>query len=125
MISCIIIEDQPPAQRILKRYIEDVDNLQLKAAFSDALSAMDFLKNTTIDLIFLDIHLPKISGIDFLKILDQKPFVIITTAYPDYALLSYNFDVADYLLKPFPFDRFFKSHFKGRAATWIITKARK
>jgi response regulator of citrate/malate metabolism len=65
-MNCIIIEDQPPAQRLLKKYIEDFRTLQLKATFSDAIQAMEFLKTETVDLIFLDIHLPKISGIDFL-----------------------------------------------------------
>ncbi len=106
MIRCIIIEDQPPAQRVLKKYISDADNVELKDTFADALQAMEFLKTSNIDLIFLDIHLPKISGIDFLKMLSQKPHVILTTAFPDYALESYEYDVTDYLLKPFSFERF-------------------
>jgi len=106
MIRCIIIEDQPPAQRVLKRFITDIGNMDLKATFTDALQAMDFLKTEPIDLIFLDIHLPKISGIDFLKSLKQKPPVILTTAFSDYALESYEYDVVDYLLKPFSFERF-------------------
>ena len=106
MIRCIIIEDQPPAQRVLKKYISDADNVELKGTFADALQAMEFLKTSDIDLIFLDIHLPKISGIDFLKMLSQKPHVILTTAFPDYALESYEYDVTDYLLKPFSFERF-------------------
>src|SRR5690606_26010534 len=106
MIRCIIIEDQPPAQRVLKRFITDIGNMDLKATFTDALQAMDFLRTETIDLIFLDIHLPKISGIDFLKALKRKPPVILTTAFSDYALESYEYDVVDYLLKPFSFERF-------------------
>ena len=106
MIRCIIIEDQPPAQRVLKRYIDDMGNMDLKATFTDALQAMDFLKTESIDLIFLDIHLPKISGMNFLKTLSQKPNVILTTAFSDYALESYEYDVVDYLLKPFSFERF-------------------
>ncbi len=106
MIRCIIIEDQPPAQRILKKYIHDIDNMELTATFADALQAMDYLKAEPIDLIFLDIHLPKISGIDFLKALSQKPNVILTTAFSEYALESYEYDVVDYLLKPFSFERF-------------------
>jgi len=109
MISCIIIEDQPPAQRILKKYITDIGNLELKNTFGDALSALEYLKHQPIELIFLDIHLPKISGIDFLKILSQKPKVILTTAFPNYALESYELDVVDYLLKPFSFERFVKA----------------
>ncbi|WPP50983.1 LytR/AlgR family response regulator transcription factor [Catalinimonas niigatensis] len=108
-MHCIIIEDQPPAQRILKKYIEDMGSLQLKATFTDAVQAMEFLKTEPIDLIFLDIHLPKISGIDLLKTMPQLPPVILTTAYPDYALESYEFNVVDYLLKPFSFQRFVKA----------------
>ncbi len=108
-MNCIIIEDQPPAQRILKKYIEDIGSLHLKATFSDAIQAIDFLKKETIDLIFLDIHLPKISGIDFLKTVDHPPHVILTTAFPDYALESYEFSVVDYLLKPYSFQRFVKA----------------
>jgi DNA-binding LytR/AlgR family response regulator len=109
MLRCIIIEDQPPAQRVLQKYIGDVDYLELRATFSDAIEAVDFLKSEVIDLIFLDIHLPKISGIDFLKTLANKPYIILTTAFPDYALESYEHDVVDYLLKPFSFQRFIKA----------------
>lgn len=108
-MNCIIIEDQPPAQRILKKYIEDIGSLALKGTFSDALQAMEFLKHEPIELIFLDIHLPKISGLDFLKTVSNPPHVILTTAFPDYALESYEFDVVDYLLKPFSFQRFVKA----------------
>ena len=108
-MNCIIIEDQPPAQRILKKYIEDIGTLHLKATFSNAISAMDFLKTEEVDLIFLDIHLPKISGIDFLKALPNPPAVILTTAFSEYALESYEFNVVDYLLKPFSFQRFVKA----------------
>lgn len=108
-MNCIIIEDQPPAQRILKKYIEDIGTLTLKATFTDALQTMEFLKTQEIDLMFLDIHLPKISGIDFLKTIPNAPAVILTTAFPDYALESYEFSVVDYLLKPFSFQRFVKA----------------
>lgn len=108
-MNCIIIEDQPPAQRILKRYIEDIGSLHLKGTFSNAIEAMAFLKTEAVDLIFLDIHLPKISGIDFLKTMPYPPPVILTTAFPDYALESYDLDVVDYLLKPFTFQRFVKA----------------
>ncbi|MFD0798343.1 LytR/AlgR family response regulator transcription factor [Maribacter chungangensis] len=116
MIACIIIEDQPPAQRVLKKYISDVGNMELKGTFADALQAMEFLKTTTVDLIFLDIHLPKLSGIDFLKMLSQKPQVILTTAFPDYALESYEYDVTDYLLKPFSFERFVQAVSKVKSS---------
>jgi len=108
-MNCIIVEDQPPAQRILKKYISDIGTLQLKATFPDAIQALDYLKTEPVDLMFLDIHLPKISGMDFLKALPNPPHVILTTAFPDYALESYEFDVIDYLLKPFSFQRFVKA----------------
>lgn len=108
-MNCIIIEDQAPAQRILKKYIKDVGTLELKGTFSDAIQAVEFLKKEAVDLIFLDIHLPKISGIDLLKIITNPPLVILTTAFPNYALESYDFDVVDYLLKPFSFQRFVKA----------------
>ena len=108
-MNCIIIEDQPPAQRILKKFIEDIGTLDLKGVFSDAIQAMEFLKSNSVDLIFLDIHLPKISGIDFLKSMPNPPHVILTTAFSDYALESYEFNVVDYLLKPFSFQRFVKA----------------
>ena len=109
MIRCIIIEDQPPAQRVLKKYISDIGTIELKNTFADAIQAMDFLKVEEVDLIFLDIHLPKISGIDFLKSIRYKPHVILTTAFSDYALESYDYDVIDYLLKPFSFERFVRA----------------
>ena len=118
-MNCIIIEDQPPAQRILKKYIADIGSLNLKATFSDAIQAMEFLKTEAVDLIFLDIHLPKISGIDFLKTMPHPPHVILTTAFPDYALESYEFNVVDYLLKPFSFQRFVKAVSKVPAKNQI------
>lgn len=106
MITCVIIEDQPPAQRILQKYIGDSENLELKNTFSDVIKAQEYLTKMTVDLIFLDIHLPKISGIDFLKSFKTKSGIILTTAFSDYALESYEYNVVDYLLKPFSFERF-------------------
>lgn len=108
-MNCIIIEDQLPAQRILKKYIEDSGSLNLVGAFTDALEALEVLKTEKIDLMFLDIHLPKMSGLDFLKSISNPPKVILTTAFQDYALESYELDVVDYLLKPFSFQRFIKA----------------
>ncbi len=109
MINCIIIEDQAPAQRILKKYIQEVGTLELQGSFSNAIEALEFLKTNVVELIFLDIHLPKISGIDFLKAMSNPPHIILTTAFPDYALESYELSVVDYLLKPFSFQRFIKA----------------
>ena len=108
-MTCIIVEDQPPAQRILIKYIENIGSLKLKGVFSDATQAIEFLKTEAIDLIFLDIHLPKISGIDFLKTILNPPSIILTTAFSKYALESYELNVVDYLLKPFSFQRFVKA----------------
>jgi len=107
--TCIIIEDQPPAQRILQKYIADCGTLELKATFSNALDALGFLKDEQIDLIFLDIHLPKISGMEFLKTLQQPAHIILTTAFSEYALESYQYQVIDYLVKPFSFQRFIQA----------------
>ncbi|MDF1695223.1 MAG: LytTR family DNA-binding domain-containing protein [Saprospiraceae bacterium] len=108
-MKCIIIEDQPPAQRILKKYIQDYGSLDLVGTFGDAIKGLEFLRTNEVDLIFLDIHLPKLTGIDFLRSLKHPPSVILTTAYPDFALESYELDVVDYLLKPFSFLRFLKA----------------
>ncbi len=113
-MNCIIIEDQPPAQRILKKYIEDQGTLQLLEVFGDPLKAMAYLQENSVDLIFLDINLPKLSGISFLKTLQKRPQVILTTAYSEYALEGYELDVVDYLLKPFSFERFLKAVSKVR-----------
>ena len=113
-MNCLIIEDQPPAQRILKKYIEDQGSLQLLEVFGDPLKAMAYLQENHVDLIFLDINLPKLSGIAMLKALHQKPQVILTTAYSEYALEGYELDVVDYLLKPFSFERFLKAVSKVR-----------
>ena len=112
MITCIIIEDQAPAQRLLKTYINQVDFLELKGTFSNAIDALQFLNKESVGLIFLDIHLPKLSGIEFLKTFSKPPKVILTTAFSDYALESYELDVIDYLLKPFSFQRFLKAILK-------------
>lgn len=105
-MTCIIVEDQVPAQRILQKYIEDAETLLLKETFSSAVLAIEFLKTNTVDIIFLDIHLPKLTGIEFIKSLHHRPHIILTTAFSDYALESYEFNVVDYLLKPFSFQRF-------------------
>ena len=107
--TCIIVEDQPPAQRVLQKYVRDYGNLILAGTFNDSLSALEFLKTNQVDLVFLDIHLPKLSGIDFLKIVHPRPQVILTTAFSEYALQGYELDVVDYLLKPFSFERFVKA----------------
>src|SRR5688572_30085951 len=105
-IKCIIIEDEPLAVKVLSDYILQIPFLELRGTFKDAILATDFLRDNTIDLIFLDIHLPKLKGMAFLKTLTHPPAVIITTAYHQYAVEGFNLNVTDYLLKPFEFERF-------------------
>lgn len=108
-INCIVIEDEPLALKKIKEFIEQVDYLNLLEGFNNAVDAIGFLKKNSVDLIFLDIRMKKLSGIQFLESLQVKPKVIITSAYNEYALKGYELDVADYLLKPFMFERFLKS----------------
>jgi DNA-binding LytR/AlgR family response regulator len=108
-LKCLIIEDELPAQRVLKKYIEDVPYLELCGTYKSAMDALETIQSQDIDLLFLDINLPKISGLNFLRSLKQPPKVIITTAYPDYAHEGFELDVVDYLLKPFSFERFIQS----------------
>ena len=105
-ISCIVIEDEPLAVKVLSDYILQVPFLELKATFKDAIVATEYLRTNHADLIFLDIHLPKLKGMAFLKTLTSPPAVIITTAYHQYAVEGFNLNVTDYLLKPFDFERF-------------------
>lgn len=105
-INCLIIEDEPLGAEILEGYILEIPFLHLVSICGNAISAMDVLQKEQIDLIFLDIHLPKIKGFDFLKTLNNPPNIIITSAYMEYALQSYEHNVIDYLLKPIEFSRF-------------------
>jgi two-component system LytT family response regulator len=108
-LKCIIVEDEPLARQVLVGYISRVSFLELKGSFEDAIDAMGFLRDNNVDVIFLDIHLPEIKGITFLKTLTNPPAVIMTTAYHEYALEGYELNVVDYLLKPFEFERFLAS----------------
>lgn len=114
MLTCIIIDDEPLARKGLKEYIADVDFLELAGEFDNPLKATDALSRQQVHLLFLDIQMPKISGIDFLRTLQNPPLVILTTAYPQYALEGFDLSVLDYLLKPISFDRFFKAVMKAR-----------
>lgn len=107
-INCIIIEDEKPASDILELYISNVEILHLKGIFSSATQALNFLNTEKVDLIFLDVNLPGISGINFIKSLNPAPAVIFTTAYAEYAVESFELEAIDYLLKPIPFERFIK-----------------
>ena len=105
-IKCIIVEDEPLAVKVLADYVSQVPFLELQETFKDAIVATEWLRQNTTDLIFLDIHLPKLKGMAFLKTLIDPPAVIITTAYHQYAVEGFNLNVTDYLLKPFEFERF-------------------
>src|SRR5579859_4330387 len=107
-ITCQIIEDEPLASNLLAFYIEKIPSVNLLGVSSNPLQALESLKEKPVDLIFLDIQMPGMTGISFLKVLEQKPFVILTTAYSEYALESYDFNVVDYLKKPITFERFVK-----------------
>ncbi|HEX3079996.1 MAG TPA: LytTR family DNA-binding domain-containing protein [Puia sp.] len=115
-IKCIIIEDEPLAVKILSDYISQVPFLDLQQTFKDAILAADFLRDNHTDLIFLDIHLPKLKGMAFLKTLSHPPAVIVTTAYHQYAVEGFNLNVTDYLLKPFEFERFLVAVTKVKTA---------
>ena len=105
-LSCIFVEDEPLAVKVLSDYIDQVPFLELRGTFRDALLATDYLRENVVDLIFLDIHLPKLKGMAFLKTLTNPPAIIVTTAYHQYAVEGFNMNVTDYLLKPFDFERF-------------------
>ncbi len=104
--KCLVIEDEPLAAEIIEDYIRQVSFLELKAISANALDALDFLKAGDIDVLFLDIHLPKLKGLDFIRTLKNPPQVIITTAFREYALEGHELNVVDYLLKPVSFHRF-------------------
>ncbi len=115
-IKCIIVEDEPLAVKVLADYVLQVPFLELQGKFKDAIQATDFLRSNDVDLIFLDIHLPKLKGMAFLKTLTNPPAVIVTTAYHQYAVEGFNLNVTDYLLKPFDFERFLMAVTKVKTA---------
>ena len=115
MLRCIIIDDEPIARKGLREYLADADFLQLAGEFDNPVKAMDILHKEKIDLVFLDIQMPRMTGLEFLKSLPQPPMVIFTTAYPQYAVDGFELNAVDYLLKPFSFDRFWKAVLKARA----------
>ncbi len=108
-LRCLIVEDEPLARNLLAEYVKKVSYLELVETCSNPLHALEVLRKNSIDLMFLDIQMPEITGITLLKTLQKKPLVILTTAYSEYALESYELDVVDYLLKPITFDRFLRA----------------
>lgn len=107
--KCIIIDDEPLARELIRAHIQKLENFDILAECGNAMEAMEALRKKQADLIFLDIKMPQISGIEFLKTLKNPPKVIITTAYSQYALEGFELDVVDYLMKPVTFERFFKA----------------
>ncbi len=110
ILSCVIIDDEPLAQDLLEKFVNRISYLSLAARFDNAIDAIGQLDKLTPDIIFLDINMPEMTGIEFLRSFSQKrPYIILTTAYPQYAIDGFEYDVVDYLLKPIPFDRFMKA----------------
>jgi len=108
-IRCLIVDDEPPAIQLLEKYAGMIDQLKVVGSSQSAVKAFDMLKTIEVDLLFLDIRMPVLNGIDFIKALNNPPSVILTTAYREYALDGYDLDIVDYLLKPIAFDRFLKA----------------
>jgi two-component system, LytTR family, response regulator len=108
-LNCVIVEDEPLARNLITDYVNKVPGLNLVEACANPLAAIEVLRNNKVDLLFLDVQMPEITGITLLKSLHNKPMVILTTAYSEYALEGYELDVVDYLLKPITFERFLKA----------------
>lgn len=117
MIRVMIVDDEFPAIQLLESYIERIPFLELVISFRNPLQAIAYLQSNSVDLIFLDINMRELSGITFLKTVQNRPHVILTTAYSEYAVESYEYDVMDYLLKPITFERFLKSVTKLQKST--------
>ena len=120
-IKCLVVDDEPPAREIIRRYIEQMPVLELSGECANAIQAFTLLQQHPVDLLFLDIRMPQLNGTDFLKALKNPPKVIFTTAYSEYALEGYELDVVDYLMKPITFERFLKSVNKACQLTQFKT----
>ncbi|HLX90921.1 MAG TPA: response regulator transcription factor, partial [Puia sp.] len=116
MITCIAVEDEPMALEVIELYCTKIDQVDLKAVFREPVKAIEYLGREKIDLVFLDINMPDLSGMQFVQTLSPKPMVIFTTAYSHYAAESYNLNAVDYLLKPISFERFLTAVNKAAAA---------
>jgi DNA-binding LytR/AlgR family response regulator len=108
-INCVIVEDEPLARNLMAEYVRKVPTLNLIEACSNPLTAIEVLRNNSVDVLFLDVQMPELTGISLLKVLQKRPLVVLTTAYSEYALEGYELDVADYLLKPITFERFLRA----------------
>jgi DNA-binding LytR/AlgR family response regulator len=121
-MNCVIIDDEPLAREGLSNYVREVDFLHLVDTCTNPVELIQLLDKHPVDLIFLDIQMPKMNGLDFLKIVQKPPMVIITTAFPSYALEGFQLNVMDYLLKPITFDRFFKAANKAKEYYQLLNK---
>ena len=108
-IKCLIIDDEPLAINVIKNYLQQIEDAELVNTFSNAIDGLNFLKNNAVDVIFLDIHMPVLDGLSFIKSLENPPLLIITSAYDEFAIETYELDVLDYLVKPVQFPRFMKA----------------
>lgn len=108
-INCLIIDDEPLAINVIKSFIKEIDNITIINTFTSPVDALKYLKEHKVDLIFLDINMPLLNGLDFIRNLETKPLIIVTTAYDEYAIKTYELEVLDYLVKPIPFPRFMKA----------------
>ena len=114
-IRCLVIDDEPLSREVVEKYIADYPGLLLEGSCKDALEGINALEQGTVDLIFLDVNMPKISGVNFYKSLSKKPLAVFITAYPEFAVEGFELDAVDYLLKPFSFERFVKAIDKVKA----------
>lgn len=112
--TCLIIDDEPLAINVIKSHLEQINDFEIVNTFTNAIDALNFLKDNTVDLIFLDINMPLLDGISFIKSLEEKPLIIITSAHTEFAVEAYDLDLLDYLLKPISFSRFHKAINKAR-----------
>lgn len=119
-IKCIIVDDEPLARDVIARYADRLPSLEVVFSCKNALEAMSFLQSESVDLIFLDIEMPGINGLQMLDSLNYKPYIILTTAYSEYAVESYEYSVTDYLVKPIPFERFLKAVNKIKTDSKIV-----
>src|SRR6187549_518863 len=123
VLNCVIIDDEPLARECITNYVNEVEFLKLAGVGNNPIDLVQLLKEHTVDLIFLDIQMPVMNGIDFLKATQQLPMVIITTAYPSYALEGFQLDVMDYLVKPIVFSRFFMAVNKAKDYHQLLTRS--
>ena len=122
-LNCLIIDDEPMARKGLQEYMDEIEFLHLVASCENAVKASQHLNEQSIDLIYLDIHMPRLSGLDFLKTLKHPPLTIFTTAFENYALEGYSLDVIDYLVKPITFERFLKASQKAMEYVQLKNRA--